>query len=573
MLKKQAALLLSPLTGLDEMEVRNMLEVPPQPEMGDLAFPCFALAKSLRKAPAAIAASIAESLQGSGIEAVSAGPYVNIRFNRVEAAVSMLNELMKPGFGKLDLGQGERVVIDMSSPNIAKPFGIGHLRSTVIGAALYRMYQEAGYAPVSVNHLGDWGTQFGKQIAAYKRWGDDEALLAEPIRTSLELYVRFHEEAEQDPSLETEAREWFRKLEQGDEEARKLWSFFVEVSMKEFDRMYERLHVAFDYTLGESFYNDKMGAVVEELRDKGLLEESDGALVVRLDEENMPPCLIIKQDGTTIYPTRDLATAVYRHDVMKADKMLYVVGGEQKLHFRQVFAVLSRMGHKWSAHCEHIPFGLMRFEGRKMSTRRGKVVFLQEVLDEAVARASRIIQEKNPGLANAQAVAEAVGVGAIVFGDLRNNRLNDVDFSLEDAVSFEGETGPYVQYTHARIHSVLAKAKVVAGLERDDDSAATPEAGPEQPGAEEIGDAAWTLLKLLSEYPQHLEKAVQRNEPSVIAKYAIDAAQAFNRFYHAERIADAAPEVRRFRIALAECTAERLARSLYLLGVQAPERM
>lgn len=576
MLMKQAAAHIAPLTGLEQDEVLRLLEVPPQAELGDAAFPCFTLAKSLKKAPAVIAADIATGLQTVGLDASPAGPYVNIRFNREDLAPKLLQELGHQAFGKLQLGAGARVVIDMSSPNIAKPFGIGHLRSTVIGAALYRLYNEAGYTSVSVNHLGDWGTQFGKQIAAYKRWGNDEALQAEPIRTSLELYVRFHDEAENDPSLEMEAREWFRKLEQGDEEAQRLWAFFVEVSMKEFNRMYERLNVQFDHTLGESFYNDKMGAVVEELKGKGLLEESEGALVVRLEEENMPPCLIIKKDGTTIYPTRDLATAVYRHDVMKADKMLYVVGGEQKLHFRQVFAVLSRMGYAWSEICEHIPFGLMRFEGRKMSTRRGKVVFLQEVLDEAVARALKIIQEKNPNLPNPQEVAEAVGVGAIVFGDLRNNRLNDVDFSLEDAVSFEGETGPYVQYTHARINSVLAKAAEAERVENENRSQqanSTNGAASSKNKPVIVGDTSWALLKLLADYPQHLEKAILRNEPSVIAKYAIDVAQAFNRFYHAERIADAPADVKPFRVALTERTAERLAYSLYLLGVQAPERM
>lgn len=340
--------------------------------------------------------------------------------------------------------------------------------------------------------------------------------------------------------------------------------------------MYERLNVQFDHTLGESFYNDKMGAVVEELKVKGLLEESDGALVVRLEDENMPPCLIIKKDGTTIYPTRDLATAVYRHEVMKADRLLYVVGGEQKLHFRQVFAVLSRMGHEWSVKCEHIPFGLMRFEGRKMSTRRGKVVFLQEVLDEAVARALQIIQEKNPNLENPQKVAEAVGVGAIVFGDLRNSRLNDVDFSLEDAVSFEGETGPYVQYTHARIQSVLAKAEEAIRIENENpltNGTIADDVNDTGTTSSLIGDTSWALLKLLGEYPEYLEKAIHRNEPSVIAKYTIDVAQAFNRFYHAERIADASSDVRSFRVALAKRTAERHAYSLHLLGVQAPERM
>ncbi|WP_445667244.1 arginine--tRNA ligase [Paenibacillus sp. FSL K6-1558] len=570
MLMKQAATQIAPLTGLTPEEVLRLLEVPPQEEMGDAAFPCFTLAKSLRKAPVVIAGEIAVALQTEGMDATAAGPYVNIRFDRNVLAPQLLEEVGSETFGKLQLGQGARVVIDMSSPNIAKPFGIGHLRSTVIGAALYRLYNEAGYTSISVNHLGDWGTQFGKQITAYKRWGNEEMLQADPIRNSLELYVRFHDEAEKDPSLETEAREWFRKLEQGDEEAQRLWTFFVNVSMQEFNRMYERLNVDFDHTLGESFYNDKMGAVVEELRGKGLLEESDGALVVRLDEENMPPCLIIKKDGTTIYPTRDLATAIYRHDVMQADKLLYVVGGEQSLHFRQVFTVLSKMEYDWADHCEHIPFGLMRFEGRKMSTRRGKVVFLQEVLDEAVARALQIIQEKNPNLEQAEQVAEAVGVGAIIFGDLRNNRMNNIDFSLEDAVSFEGETGPYVQYTHARIQSVLAKA---ANVSRDEQEMNSDTDQMNNPPVAIVGDTSWALLKLLIDYPAYLEKAVLRNEPSVIAKYTIDVAQAFNRFYHAERIADAPSGVKAFRVKLAEHTAKRLAYNLSLLGVRAPEQM
>ncbi|CAI6034091.1 Arginine--tRNA ligase [Paenibacillus sp. JJ-100] len=588
MLLKHAASVIAPFTNLTEEEILRLLEVPPKEEMGDAAFPCFSLAKSLKKAPDMIAGEIAAGLKASGVDATASGAYVNIRFDRYEYAPQLLDELSRETFGKLELGQGARVVIDMSSPNIAKPFGIGHLRSTVIGAALYRLYNEAGYNSVSVNHLGDWGTQFGKQIAAYKRWGNEEELLADPIRNSLELYVRFHEEAEKDPSLESEAREWFRKLEQGDEEAQRLWAFFVKVSMQEFNRMYARLNVEFDHILGESFYNDKMGAVVEELQAKGLLEESEGALVVRLDEENMPPCLIIKKDGTTIYPTRDLATAIYRHDVMQADRLVYVVGGEQKLHFSQVFSVLSKMGYAWAAACEHIPFGLMRFEGRKMSTRRGKVVFLQEVLDEAVARALNIIKEKNPNLEQPEQVAEAVGVGAIIFGDLRNNRMNDIDFSLEDAVSFEGETGPYVQYTHARIQSVLARVadttleeqdtsvnvmgNTVAGREGDE-GVPLNEKGKEETAAIHVGDTSWALLKLLCDYPTYLEKAVLRNEPSVIAKYTIDVAQAFNRFYHAERIADAPSDIKAFRVRLAQHTATRLAYNLSLLGVQAPERM
>ncbi|KJD46865.1 arginine--tRNA ligase [Paenibacillus terrae] len=574
MLMSIAIQAISAHTGLEEKEISSLLEVPPQPEWGDVAFPCFLLAKKFRKAPQLIALELAEAVnREEGLTASASGAYVNITLGRSIHIPLMLAELRKPEFFKPDLGHGQRVVIDMSSPNIAKPFGIGHLRSTVIGAALYRILGETGYVPVSVNHLGDWGTQFGKQIAAYKRWGNEEQLQQDPIGESLKLYVRFHEEAEHDPSLEDEGREWFRRLEHGDSEAKRLWEFFVEVSLREFDRMYQRLNITFDHVLGESFYNDKMQAVVAQLRTKGLLEESEGALVVRLEDEGLPPCLILKKDGTTIYPTRDLATAIYRHEVMKVDRLLYVVGGEQQLHFRQVFAVLKRAGETWAEQCEHVPFGLMRFAGKKMSTRRGKVVKLEEVLDEAVARALSIITQKNPALQDQQEIAEDVGIGAIIFGDLKNNRLNEVDFSLEDALTFEGETGPYVQYTHARIRSLLEKAHagtdtlagssidVPAGERHAPDSTYTSD--------EMLGDAGWALLKQLVRYQGQLERAARQLEPSVIARFALDTAQAFNRFYVKERIVEGGP----WRIQLAEQTADILAHTLQLLGLKAPYRM
>ncbi|NGZ75418.1 arginine--tRNA ligase [Saccharibacillus alkalitolerans] len=538
-----------------------MLELPPDPKLGDAAFPCFALAKAWRKAPQQISSELSERFGLEGVEASAAGPYLNFRLDRSAHAASLMEEAEVRPVEQ----SGETVVIDLSSPNIAKPFGVGHLRSTVIGAALYRMYAAAGHNPISVNHLGDWGTQFGKQITAYKRWGDERKLKAAPIRESLDLYVRFHDEAESDPTLETEARDWFKKLEGGDEEALRLWKYFVDVSLAEFDRMYERLGVSFDKVLGESFYNDKMGAVVEELRQKGLLEESEGAQVVRLDDEEMPPCLILKSDGTTIYPTRDLATAVYRHDVLGAEKLLYVVGAEQSLHFRQVFAVLKKMGREWADACLHIPFGLMKFEGKKMSTRRGKVVFLEEVLDEAVSRAASIIEAKNPQLAQREAVAEAVGIGAIIFGDLKNNRIGEIDFSLEEAVQFEGETGPYVQYTHARARSVLRKA------------------GAGQAGAEAAGKAAaetyvwdeasWELLKRLGDHPSELRRGLQRHEPSVIARYALDLSKLFNRFYHHNKVLTAESVDREVRLELARLTAQRLRWALDLLGIRSPEEI
>ncbi|WP_058829505.1 arginine--tRNA ligase [Paenibacillus polymyxa] len=561
-------------TDLEEKEVLSLFEVPPQPEWGDVAFPCFVLAKKFRKSPQHIAMELAELVsREAGLTASASGAYVNITLDRSVHIPSMLAELSKAEFLKPNIGYGQRVVIDMSSPNIAKPFGIGHLRSTVIGAALYRILGETGYVPISVNHLGDWGTQFGKQIAAYKRWGNEEQLQHDPIGESLKLYVRFHQEAEHDPSLEEEGREWFRRLEQGDTEAQQLWEFFVEVSLGEFDRMYQRLNISFDHVLGESFYNDKMQAVVAQLRAKGLLEESDGALVVRLEDEQLPPCLILKKDGTTIYPTRDLATAIYRHEVMKADRLLYVVGGEQKLHFQQVFAVLKHAGETWAEQCEHVPFGLMRFAGKKMSTRRGKVVKLEEVLDEAVARAQAIITEKNPNLLEQQAIAEDVGIGAIIFGDLKNNRLNEVDFSLEEALTFEGETGPYVQYTHARIRSLLEKARARSDVDSTSSDNVLAQDGHSPDlnivSDEMLGDAGWALLKQLDRYHGQLIRAARQLEPSVIARFALDTAQAFNRFYAKERIVDGG----QWRIQLAEQTADMLASTLRLLGLKAPNQM
>ena len=565
MLTTKVAKILDSHVDMSVQEIENMLEQPPRPEMGDVSFPCFLLAKSLKKSPAIIAAELAASIQDAGVTVEAAGPYVNFFFQRNTAAEAIFTQLSHPDYGKLSIGEGKKVVIDMSSPNIAKPFGVGHLRSTVIGAALYRMYKIAGYSVENVNHLGDWGTQFGKQITAYKKWGNDEKLAKEPIRESLKLYVKFHDEEEHDPTLGREAREWFRKLEQGDEEATRLWNYFVKISMQEFDRMYKRLGVEFDHVLGESFYIDKAEGIVTKLQASDLLIESDEALVVPLEEEGMPPCLIIKQDGTTIYPTRDLVTAFYRREEMGADEILYVVGAEQKLHFQQVFAVLRKLGESWAKDCIHVPFGLMKFEGRKMSTRRGKVVFLEEVLDEAVQRAREIIKSKNPNLPNAEAVAEQVGIGAIVFGDLKNHRLNEVNFSLEEALSFEGETGPYVQYSYARIQSLLTKAEEI-GPQGNIKSHISLD-------GISISDSAWSLLKHLSRYPEYLERAVRLKEPSVLARYVIDTAQLFNRLYHQERILDGEPQELEYKLYIAQVTGERIHQILTLLGVKTPERM
>ncbi|WP_274364652.1 arginine--tRNA ligase [Paenibacillus thermotolerans] len=604
-----AADVLAPHIGLTSQETERLLEIPPDASWGDAALPCFQLARQQKRSPADIAAGLAASIQDRRIRCSAAGPYLNVSFVREGVAGEWLGVLSAPAFYTPLIGGGERVAIDMSSPNIAKPFGIGHLRSTVIGNALNNILSEVGYEVLRINHLGDWGTQFGKQIAAYCRWGDEEALRKAPIDESLKLYVRFHKEAEHNPELEEEGRYWFAKLEAGDAEARALWEFFVTESKKEFRRIYDRLGVSFEYELGESFYNDKMVGVIERLRSLGLLEESDGALVVRLEEEGLPPCLIVKSDGTSIYATRDLATAIYRAESLGAERLLYVVGAEQSLHFRQVFAVLRRMGFAWAERCEHVPFGLMRFEGKKMSTRKGSVVFLDDVLDEAVQRAADVIRERSSALAEREAVAEAIGVGAVLFGDLKNDRLGSIDFSLDEALRFEGDTGPYVQYTNARIQSLIGKAADIAGAEpgvgsgdgsgvvegacadsgtvsgsvegASSDSGAvsgsvvgaSSDSGAAPDYSAICGDAAWALLKELVMYPSVLARAAELREPSLLAKHLLDVAKAFNRFYHAERVLAGTAAERSAKLLLCERTGFVLQRGLALLGIKAPPRM
>ncbi len=560
MLVTKVVHLLNEHLPIPEDKLRDMLEVPPNPKLGDLAFPCFTLAKELRKAPPLIAQELADKVSNDAIKAVPTGPYLNFFFDHALLAEEMISEVGREGFGDQNIGQGKRVIIEMSSPNIAKPFGIGHLRSTMIGNALYNLYKTLGYDALRINHLGDWGTQFGKQIVAYKRWGDAEKIAKDPIQEFLNIYVKFHEEAESHPELEEEARMWFKKLEDGDDEALQLWQYFIDESLKEFKRMYEKLGVEFDHYMGESFYSDKMDAVVKALQAKGLLEESEGAKVVRLDEEDMPPSIILKSDGSTIYATRDLATAIYRHDYLHAEKIIYVVGAEQSLHFRQVYTVLKKMGHEWANGCEHVAFGLMKFEGRKLSTRRGHVIFLEEVLDEAIERARTIIEEKNPNLPEKESVAEAVGIGAIIFGDLKNTRIHEVNFSLDEALNFDGETGPYVQYTYARTQSVLEKA------------GSTP-ISDKINGNFIAGEEAWQLLKGLIDYPITLERALERNEPSILARYLIEIAKDYNRFYHHERILVDDQEERNAKLLVTALTARILKKGLTILGVKTPSKI
>lgn len=546
---------------LDQEQIVNLLEIPKNSDMGDLAFPAFSLARILCKAPQMIAADIAEKLDKTDFEKIEAvGPYINFFLDKKSISADVLGKVIANGsdYASQDLGQGRNVAIDMSSPNIAKPFSIGHLRSTVIGDSLANIFEKLGYKAVKINHLGDWGKQFGMLIVAYKKWGDEEAVKAHPIDELLKLYVRINAEAETKPELDEEAREWFRKLEAGDEEAISLWQWFRDESLVEFNRLYNELGVSFDSFNGEAFYNDKMDEVVDILTEKGLLEESQGAQVVNLEKYGIEhPALIKKSDGATLYITRDLAAALYRKRTYDFAKAIYVVGNEQSAHFKQLKAVLNEMDFEWNEDITHVPFGLVTKEGKKLSTRKGNVILLEPTIAEAVKRAEDQINAKNPNLANKEAVAHAVGVGAIKFYDLKTDRLNGYDFDLDAMVSFEGETGPYVQYAHARIQSILRKAEFT----------------PSVNDVYSLNDAeSWEIIKLIQDFPRIIKRAADNFEPSIIAKFAISLAQSFNKYYAHTRILDENPE-RDSRLALSYATATVLKEALRLLGVEAPNEM
>lgn len=544
-------------------EIVALIEVPPNKEMGDFAFPCFKLAKVFRKAPNMIAADLAENIEAKGAisKVMPLGGYVNFFVNKSQLAETVINDVLtkKEKYGHTDLGQEKAVVIDFSSPNIAKPFHIGHIRTTVIGNALYKIYDSQGYNVVRVNHLGDYGTQFGKLIVAFKLWGSKEAVEANPIPELLKLYVKFHEEAEQKPEMEDEARAWFTKLENGDEEAKALWQWFRDESLKEFARVYDLLDIEFDSYAGESFYSDKMGVVIDQLKEKGLLVQSQGTNVVDLEKYNMPPALITKNDGSTLYMTRDLAAAIYRKNTYDFDKCIYVVGSQQSLHFQQLFKVLELMGYEWSKDLIHVPFGMVALEEGTMSTRKGRVVFLEDVLKQAVEKTKEIVLSKNPNAKNVDQIAKQVGVGAVVFQELSNSRIKDYTFSWSRTLSFEGETGPYVQYTHARCCAVLRKAEeeVTADINYDLLS--------EGDGAE--------VLKVIGSFNKAILAAMRKNEPHIITRFVLDLAQAFNKFYHDNPILVDDVEVRKARLALVAATRQTIENALALLGMHAPERM
>lgn len=544
-------------------DIYQLLENPKNEDHGDLAFPTFRLAKAFRKNPAEIANEIAEDFSSKVVEKVNVvGPYLNFYLDKNTVSTQVLNDIISnpSTYGNSNVGEGKNIPIDMSSPNIAKPMSMGHLRSTVIGNALSNIVSKLGFEPVRINHLGDWGTQFGRLITAYKMWGEEDKVRANPIAELNELYIHFHEVLDEQPELEDVGREWFRKLEAGDEEATELWRWFRDESLNEFNKVYDRLGVTFDSYNGESFYNDKMDEIVELLEEKNLLVEDQGAQVVRLDESDLQPALIKKQDGATLYITRDLAAALFRKRNYDFKQSLYVVGQDQIYHFTQLKAVLNKMGYEWEEDIHHITFGLISIDGEKMSTRRGKVVLLEDVLDEAVQRAANQINDKNPGLANKEEVAEQVGVGAVVFHDLQHDRRNNFNFNLDDIVQFEGETGPYVQYTRARALSILKKAEVDASYF---------DGGKDYTLSDSY---SWSVVKLIQSFNSVLERAYREFEPSVIAKHALSMAQAFNRFYANVRVLEDGPE-KDSRLALVYAVALMLEEDLRLLGVEAPDEM
>lgn len=542
-------------------EIAGLLELPPDSAMGDYAFPCFKLARSLRKAPPMIAAELVKVINADFLSRVEAvGGYLNFFIDKALYASSVIGAVLEQGekYGSSDMGAGKTICIDYSSINIAKRFHIGHLSTTALGNALYKIYSFLGYKCVGINHLGDWGTQFGKMIAAYKHWGSREMVEQGGVQALSDLYVKFHAEAEKDPSLEDEGRAWFKKIETGDEEAISIWQWFKDLTLKDANRVYDMLGVKFDSYAGEAFYMDKMGPVIDELREKKLLKESDGAYVVDLEEYGMPPCLIIKSDGATLYTTRDLAAAFYRKKTYDFTKCLYVVAYQQSLHFRQLFKVIEMMGHEWAKDMEHVEFGMVSYEGQALSTRHGHVIYLEDLLNRSIEKARAIIDEKSPNLEDKDGVARKVGIGAVVFFALSAGRIKDIDFWWDRALNFEGETGPYVQYTYARCCSVLGKAP--ANLPDADYST--------------LDDAeAQDIVRLLEQFPKLVKEAAQRNEPSIITRYTVDLAQAYNKFYYEHRILDCEPATSAARIAITKAVRDVIGTGLTLIGVEPTEKM
>lgn len=549
--------------GMSAEEISTYIEIPPKPELGDFAFPCFRLAKSMHKAPNLIAADIKAGIGDVDfLEKIDVqGAYLNFFVKKEIFVKTMIDAALQDNFGGSDEGNGKVICIDYSSPNVAKNFHVGHLRTTIIGNSLYKIYSKLGYQVIRINHLGDWGTQFGKLIVAYKNWGSKDAVEKDGVAELMRLYVKFHEEADKEPALVDEARSWFNKMEHEDEEALSIWQWFKDISLVEYKRTYDLLGMDFDYYLGESFYRDKCQDVVDKLTEANLLKESEGAMIVDLSEYDMAPCIVTKKDGSSIYATRDLAAIFYRKNTYHFTKCLYVTGQEQKLHFAQVFKVVELLGNEWAKDSlVHIPYGLVSLEGAKLSTRSGNIIYAEDILHDAIKKSLEIITEKSPNLEDKEGVAKIVGVGSVLFNDLYNQRIKDVSFSWDKVLNFDGETGPYVQYTHARCSSVVRLA--------EDFDASKPV------NYEAVSEPdAINLLKEISRFPKVVSDAAEKYEPSVVARFAVDVAQAFNKFYNSTRINVPEETVKNARVMLTYLTKKTLHDALALLGIDAPEAM
>lgn len=553
------------VTELDREVVEKSIEVPPDEKMGDLAFPCFPLARVMHKAPPVIAAELAQKLSGDDVidRAQAQGGYLNFFLSREKFVSETVNAVLDAGekWGMSDTGAGKTVLVEYSSPNIAKPFHIGHLFSTAVGNSLARIYKYLGYNVQSLNHLGDWGTQFGKLISAYKRWGDKEVIEKDPINELLKIYVKFHEEAETHPELEDEARECFKKLEDGDKECTELWQYFRDISLVEYKRVYDFLGVKFDSYNGEAFYSDKMDEIVDILKDKGLLVESDGAQVVDLSDENMPPCIILKSNGATIYATRDIAAALYRHRTYDFYKNIYVVGTPQTLHFKQIFSVIKRAGWEWGSGCEHVGFGLVRFGGKNLSTRHGDVVLLDDVLREAIEKTREIIEKNGSAVDDKDKAAKSIGIGAVLYTFLKNTREKDIDLDWESTLDFEGESGPYCQYGYARGRSILRRAEGIDYKNAD--------------FSKTVSDEEYSLVKQLAAFGDAVKGAAEKNEPFYINRYVTNLTKAFNKFYNTNPIMkdDVDAETKKARLAIVDASTKVIKTALGLLGIDTVESM
>ena len=565
--KSEIAKEISKVTNTDEKQLKEYIEIPPNSDLGDYAFPCFKLAKELRKAPPVIANEIKEKIKidENIIEKIEIiGGYLNIYINKITLAKNLLEEVYKrkEQYGSSNIGNGAHVVIDYSAPNIAKPFHIGHLRSTVIGGSLYKIYNFLGYKSVGINYLGDWGLQFGKVMAGYDMWKEEYDFTENEIQSILKIYIRFNQEEKEKPELTEKAREYFKRLEDGNEKETKMWQWIRKISLENYQKTYDLLNSKFDSYNGEAYYNDKMQPVVEELEEKGLLVESEGARVVPLDQYDMPPCIIITSAGTTIYATRDLASLKDRIKKYDFAKAIYVVGNEQRLHFKQVFKVLELMGYeKYAERCEHVPFGLVvDKEGEKIGSRKGNSVFLEDILKEAIQKVEKIIDEKNPNLEDKAEVARKVGVGAIIFNDLANSRIKDEIFDWDMLLNFQGETGPYIQYIYVRTNSVLEKAGYVPEIEKVDFSKLQEK-------------EALETIKLLYRFNEFVESAAQKNEPSIVSRYLIDVAQNFSGFYNEHKIITEDKTVQDARLALTYAVGIVLKTGVTLLGMEMPNKM